>query len=114
MAFWEKYPWLLPAAFGILFLVVLIAFFSARRERRRSYLRQRRDAENQSRQMDALNDALNDLTNRLADTTDELSRRQDRLRDSVDARKTAWIPRISWACFGNGAWKSWRIPQKRT
>ena len=86
MAFWEKYPWLLPAAFGVLFLVVLIAFFSARRERRRSYLRQRRDAENQSRQMDALNDALNDLTNRLADTTDELSRRQDRLRDSVDAR----------------------------
>ena len=82
----DRYPWLIHALIGVFLVLVLAVFFVSRRERRRTYLRLRRDAEAQARAMDSLFDAVSDLGARLSDTTDELSRRQDRLRDSMDAR----------------------------
>ena len=89
MDYLTQFPWIVPALIAVLFLAILISAFTARRERKKNYLRLRRDAETQSRTLNSLSDALNDLGDRLADTTEELSRRQDRLRDSVDAQLSA-------------------------
>ncbi len=89
MDFMEQYPWLIPALIAVALLVALLSAFASRRDRKRNYLRLRREADAQSRAMNALTDALNDFGDRLSDATDELSRRQDRLRDSVDARLDA-------------------------
>mgnify|MGYP002536983256 CR=1 FL=1 len=86
MGWVERYPWLIPVLIGVFCGLILIALFVGRRERRKTYLRLRRDAEAQSRAMNSLFDAIDDLASRLSSTTDELSRRQDRLRDSMDAR----------------------------
>lgn len=89
MDFMEQYPWLIPALIAVALLVALLSAFASRRERKKNYLRLRRDADAQARALNALTDALNDFGDRLSDATDELSRRQDRLRDSVDARLDA-------------------------
>lgn len=86
MGWVERYPWLIPVLIGVFCGLILIALFVGRRERRKTYLRLRRDAEAQSRAMNSLFDAIDDLASRLSSTTDELSRRQDRLRDSMDVR----------------------------
>ena len=63
----DRYPWLIHALIGVFLVLVLAVFFVSRRERRRTYLRLRRDAEAQARAMDSLFDAVSDLGARLSD-----------------------------------------------
>ena len=71
----------------IALMVVLIWRMAAiQREQQRALKRARETAEQQSREILSLNQALSETTQRLGAQSGELSERQDRLRDALDAR----------------------------
>lgn len=70
----------------IALMVVLIWRMAAiQREQQRALKRARETAEQQSREILSLNQALSETTQRLGAQSGELSERQDRLRDALDA-----------------------------
>lgn len=69
-----------------LILAALCVLTGSRREQRRLAARIRRDGEDQAKAITLLGRALSDTQQRLDGMTAELSARQDRLRDAVDAR----------------------------
>ena len=74
----------------IALMVVLIWRMAAiQREQQRALKRARETAEQQSREILSLNQALSETTQRLGAQSGELSERQDRLRDALDARLEA-------------------------
>lgn len=74
----------------IALMVVLIWRMAAiQREQQRALKRARETAEQQSREILSLNHALSETTQRLGAQSGELSERQDRLRDALDARLEA-------------------------
>lgn len=74
----------------IAMMVVLIWRMAAiQREQQRALKRARETAEQQSREILSLNQALSETTQRLGAQSGELSERQDRLRDALDARLEA-------------------------
>lgn len=74
----------------IALMVVLIWRMAAiQREQQRALKRARETAEQQSREILSLNQALSETTQRLSAQSGELSERQDRLRDALDARLEA-------------------------
>ena len=74
----------------IALMVVLIWRMAAiQREQQRALKRARETAEPQSREILSLNQALSETTQRLGAQSGELSERQDRLRDALDARLEA-------------------------
>lgn len=80
------------AACGVLAALVAALIWrtaAAQAEQRRALRRAREDAEQQSRAILLLNQALSETSQRLAAQAGELSERQDRLRDALDARLEA-------------------------
>ena len=80
------------AACGVLAALVVALIWrtaAAQAEQRRALRRAREDAEQQSRAILLLNQALSETSQRLAAQAGELSERQDRLRDALDARLEA-------------------------
>ncbi len=75
--------------FAFIALIAVILLLAQRHTQKRQYQRSRHDAEAQSRTLNGVCDAVEELGRRMSETTAELSRRQDRLRDSVDNRLEA-------------------------
>lgn len=80
----------LLGALAVLLVAALIwRSIAAQREQRRAMNRMRQNSEQQARAIMLLNQSLSETARQIGEQTGELSQRQDRLRDALDARMDA-------------------------
>ena len=80
---------LLGALTAILLAALLIFAASALRQQRKAMAKMRSNSDQQARAILLLNQSLSDTSRQISEQTNELSQRQDRLRDALDTRMDA-------------------------
>lgn len=80
---------LLGALTAILLAALLIFAASALRQQRKAMAKMRSNSDQQARAILLLNQFLSDTSRQISEQTNELSQRQDRLRDALDTRMDA-------------------------